>query len=256
VKLAGQVALVTGGGAGIGRGCALALARAGADVAVTDIRGESADAVTAEIAALGRRSVALARDAADRAAHEDAVGAAERALGPISIGVANVAGGVRKPFLELEEQDVRRTFALTLWAPFHLLQVAARRMVARGAGGSLVVISSVHATMPFKHDAPYNSGKAALNALARAAAVDLAPHGIRVNVVEPGWIDTPGQRRHSTEEQLRAGGSRLPLGRLGTIEDIGQAVAYLASSGAAMTGAVLRVDGGVSLPRAEIFVHG
>ena len=254
MRLAGQVAFVTGGGAGIGRGCSIALARDGADVAVNDIRIDAATAVAAEVEALGRRALAFTASAADRAALEQGLTAAERTLGPVSIVVANIAAGVRKPFVDLSEEDVRSVLAATVWAVFHALQAAARRMLERRQPGSLVVISSVHATMPFKHAAPYNAAKAAVNALARTVANELAPDRIRVNVVEPGWIDTPGQRRHSTEEQLRVGGSRLPLGRLGNIDDIGRAVAYLVSEEAAyITGSILRVDGGFSLPRPEIF---
>src|SRR5262249_7413624 len=158
---------------------------------------DAAAAVAAEVHALGRRAVALTADAADRGAVEQGFAAAERALGPVSIVVANIAAGVRKPFLDLSEDDFRSVLAATVWAVFHALQVAARRMIERRRPGSLVVISSVHATMPFKNAAPYNAAKAAVNALARTVANELAPDRIRVNVVEPGLTDTPGQRRHT-----------------------------------------------------------
>ena len=114
VRLAGLAAFVTGGGNGIGRGCALALARDGADVAVNDIRMDAATAVAAEIEALGRRALAFTADAADRRAVEQGFAAAERALGPVSIVVANIAAGVRKPFLDLTADDLRSVLAATI----------------------------------------------------------------------------------------------------------------------------------------------
>ena len=121
-------------------------------------------------------------------------------------------------------------------------------MAARGRGGRIVFISSVHALMPYSLSVAYNAAKAGLNHLARTMAVELADHRITVNAIEPGWIDTPAERASFGEAAIEAVGAGLPLGRLGLPEDIGQAAAFLASPGASyITGQVLRVDGGITM---------
>lgn len=118
-------------------------------------------------------------------------------------------------------------------------------MVAQGRGGSIVVISSVLAFIPMTRSLAYNTAKAGVEHMTATMAAELAPHRIRANVIEPGYTDTPGERQFATEDEIRQAGEKLPWGRLGSIEDLGQAAAFL-SSGAAdyITGAVLRVDGG------------
>ena len=245
-NLSGKTALVTGANRGIGRGCAVELARAGADIAVNyRSHAEEAEEVAAAIRALGRRAIVIQADVADRAASETMVRRTVEELGRIDVLIANAAFSIRTPFLEMTEQDMAVTLGVTLWGAFHCSQFAARDMVRRGEGGSIVMISSVHAVMAFKNSLAYNTAKAGLNHMARSMAAELTPQRIRVNVIEPGWTDTPGERRFSTEEQLRIGGSKLPLGRLGTSEEIGKGAAYLASDDAAyVTGSVLRIDGG------------
>ena len=121
-------------------------------------------------------------------------------------------------------------------------------MISQGSGGNIVVISSVLAHIPYVESSPYNGAKAAVNQMARTWALELAPHRIRVNTIEPGWIDTPGERAFATEEQLREEGAKLPLGRLGRPEEIAKAVAFLVSDDAAyITGSTLRVDGAITL---------
>jgi glucose 1-dehydrogenase len=173
-----------------------------------------------------------------------------KAFGRIDILVSNAAYSVRKPFLELEHDEWQGVLDVTLSGFFHTSQAACRHFVRQGSGASIVAVSSVHAMMAFKNSLPYNAAKAGLNHAARSMANELAPKNIRVNVVEPGWTDTLDELRFSTPEQLREQGKLLPMGRLGTIEDIGKAVAFLASEDASyITGAVLRVDGGFVLPR-------
>jgi len=138
-----------------------------------------------------------------------------------------------------------------LWGTFHCSQFAARQMAASGRGGSIVMISSVHAERAFPRSTSYNGAKAAVNQMALTWAAELAPHRIRVNVIEPGWTDTPGERTFYTEEQIREEGARLPLGRLGTPAEIARAARFLVSPDASyITGAILRVDGGIVLPKA------
>jgi glucose 1-dehydrogenase len=251
MRLQGKVALVTGASRGIGRASAIELARQGADVAINyRSHADEAESAAAAARAFGRRAIVVAGDVADRKADEALVEATVEQLGRIDILVANAARSIRKPFVELTQEDMDFTFGITFWGVFHCCQVAARRMIAQGSGGSIVVVSSPHAWVPFKNCVPYNSAKAAINQMAETIANELAPHRIRVNIVEPGWTDTPGERRHSTEEQLQEGGRRLPLGRLGTPEDVAHGVAYLASDDASyVTGSTLRIDGGFVLPR-------
>ena len=118
-------------------------------------------------------------------------------------------------------------------------------MLQRGGGGKIVFTSSVQALMPYARSVAYNAAKAGLNHMAETIAVELAPHRINVNVIEPGWIDTPGERKAFGEERIQQEGPKLPWGRLGTPADIGKAAVFLASDDADyVTGAILRVDGG------------
>jgi glucose 1-dehydrogenase len=243
---AGKVALVTGGNRGIGKGCALELARRGADVCL-NYRGhaEEAEEVARQVRALGRRALVFQADVAERAACRAMVERTVAEFGRLDVVVANAAYSIRKPFLEMEEEDMAATFAVTLWGAFHVAQFGARQMARQCEGGSIVFISSVHAVVPVPNSVAYNISKAGMNQMARTMAAELARLRIRVNVVEPGWTDTPGERAFATEEELQAGGKRMPLGRLATIEDIAYGVAYLASPEADyVTGTVLRIDGG------------
>jgi glucose 1-dehydrogenase len=251
MSLAGRVALITGGARGIGGATACELARRGADIAICDLSPcAAATPVIEEVRAQGRRVLYREADVADRAAVAKLVEDACAELGGIDILVNNAAFSVRKPLLELEVAEVERVWNVIQWGTFHASQLAARRMVAQGRGGSIVMISSVHAARPFALSTAYNGAKAAINHMARTWAVELAQYGIRVNAIEPGWIDTPGERAFYSQEQIREQGRKLLLGRLGRPEEIAAAVAYLVSGDAAyVTGACLRVDGGIVLPR-------
>ena len=246
MNLAGKTALVTGGGRGIGKGCALELARAGADVVLNDRPGSpDLAAAASEIQALGRRATAIEADVFSRAGCEQLVGDALASAGRIDILVSNPAVSIRHGFLEFPPDDFERVVHGTLIAGFHLSQLVARRMVDSGGGGKIVFISSVQAEMPFARSTAYNAAKAGLNHLAMTLAVELSKHRINVNVIEPGWIDTPGERKTFSSEEIDRVGPTLPWGRLGTPADIGQATAFLSSEAADyITGAILRVDGG------------
>ena len=246
LKLAGRTALVTGAAQGIGRGCALALARHGADLVVND-RADSAElqAVVAEIRALGRQCRAVCGDVFTRGGCEELVAGALAAAGRIDILVSNPAFGLRGFFLEYRPEDFDRVLQGTLTSGFHLSQLVCRHMVGRGGGGRVIFISSVVAEMPFARNFAYGAAKAGVNYLAQALAVEMFAHRINVNAIEPGWIDTPGERKTFSDEVIAAEGRKLPWGRLGQPADIGGAVAFLASAEADyITGAVLPVDGG------------
>jgi glucose 1-dehydrogenase len=243
MRLAGKKALVTGAARGIGQGCALELARAGADVAVNDVR--SAEATAAEIRSFGRQAGIVPGDVFVRASCESVVAGALEALGGIDILISNPARNDRAPFLEYDPDAFEQVIQGTLCGGFHISQLVARHMVERGGGGKIVFISSVHTRIPFARSVAYNAGKIGLNHMAFTIANELARHRINVNVIEPGWIDTPGEQESFGDEALARAGPNLPWGRLGTPSDIGKAAVFLASDDADyITGASLLVDGG------------
>src|SRR5262249_10138484 len=140
----------------------------------------------------------------------------------------------------------------TLFGGFHMSQLAAREMVRRSQGGKIVFISSVHARVPYARSVAYNAGKSGLNQMAGTIAAELLRHRINVNVIEPGWIDTPGEHETFGDDAIQKAAPSLPWGRLGTPEDIGKAAVFLASQDADyITGASLLVDGGFCLRAAS-----
>jgi glucose 1-dehydrogenase len=253
MKLLGKKALVTGAARGIGRGCALELARAGADVAINDRdMAPHVDAVVAEIQALGRYSSLVEGSVFERQSCESVVNQAIHALGRIDIFISNPALQRRADFLHFDPDTFTNVINGTLVGGFHMSQFVARHMVDQGSGGKIVFISSCHVHTPYARSIAYNAGKGGLNLMAFTIAAELYPHRINVNVIEPGWIDTPGEREAFGEEAISRAGAALPWGRLGTPEDIGKAAAFLASQDADyITGAALRVDGGIWLQHAH-----
>ena len=252
MTLSGRVALVTGGARGIGQATAWALARAGADVAFCDVVADTDSAETLDgLRETGHRSHYYRVDVSLRGPVLAMIDEIVSSFGQIDILINNAAVNIRKPFLDLEVDDVERVWSVGLWGVFHCSQAVARHMATRRTG-SMVMISSIHAHQPYPGNTAYNGAKAAVNQMARTWAAELAPFGIRVNLVEPGWTDTPGERQHYTEAQIASLGQQLPLKRLATPDEIADAVKFLVSDGAAyITGAALRVDGGILLPRAS-----
>lgn len=249
-KLADKIALVTGASKGIGRAIAIEMARNGADVVVNYSRSAGdANSAVAEIESFGRRAIAVQCDVGSRSQVEHLFDVALKTFGRLDVLVNNAAYSVRKPLLDLEVSDVERTWAVSQWGVFHCSQLAARQMVKQG-GGNIIVVSSIHSFRPYPNATAYNAAKAAVNHMAATWAVELAPNKIRVNVLEPGWTDTPGERVFYSEDFIAEEGKKLPLGRLATAEEVAKAAVYLASGDAAyVTGAVLRIDGGFSLTR-------
>jgi glucose 1-dehydrogenase len=253
MRLVGKKVLVTGAARGIGRGCALELARAGADVMVNDRElTAQAAATVAEIQALGQQSVFLPGDVFERQSCEILVERACKAFERIDIFVSNPAFQRRAPFLEFDAEVFAKVIQGTLAGGFYMSQLVARHMVNRGGKGKIIFISSGHAHTPYVNSIAYNAGKAGLNQLAFTIAAELYPHRINVNVIEPGWIDTPGEHEAFGDEFMSQTGVSLPWGRFGTPEDIGKAAVFLASDDAEyITGAALRVDGGIGLQHAR-----
>ena len=246
MTLEGKVALVTGAARGIGRGIVLRLAAEGADVVINDLHeNDDTAAVVREVEALGRRAIVCAADVSDRFAVAAMFERAVATFGHIDIVVANAAFSIREAVLDAAWDGIIRTLEVTQFGVFHTCQHGAQQMVAQGRGGKIVIISSVHAELAVPQSAAYNMAKAAVTHLGATMAAELAAHRINVNVILPGWIDTPGERTWSTEEEIQSGGKLIPWGRLGTPEDIGGVVAFLVGSDADyITGSTLRVDGG------------
>ena len=245
IDLSGKIALVTGAGLGIGRGCALELARAGADLVINDRPGSpNIEDAAEEIRALGRQCTTIESDVFSREGCENLTQRALEAVGRIDILVSNPAFGKRTGFLDFDPEDFDRVIDATYKAGFHMSQLVARHMVERGGGGKIIFISSVQAEMPFARNLPYGAAKAAVNHMAQTISVELIGNRINVNAIEPGWIDTPNERA-TFGDAIDDEGSRLPWGRMGLPADIGHAAAFLASDAADyITGAVIPVDGG------------
>jgi glucose 1-dehydrogenase len=250
LKLEGKISFVTGASMGIGRAIAIALANAGADVAINYYaHDEQAETVADEVRRAGRRALLLKADVADAAAVERMVAETVAKFGRLDIAVTNAAYSDREPFHEADLAGFRRSVDVTMWGAFHTLRAATRQMIRQGQGGSIVIISSPHAFIAVPRSMAYNMSKAAIDQMARTAAIELAEHRIRVNIVHPGWIDTPGERKYATEEQLQRGGEKLPWKRLGRPEEIARGVVFLCEPESDyITGSSLGIDGGVTLP--------
>jgi glucose 1-dehydrogenase len=247
--LAGKVALVTGAAGGIGRATAAALACAGADVAVNDLRLPPDGGVLAEVAAAGRRVLPLPADVSDQAAVETMVARVAAELGRLDVFVSSAVYSDRDPFTTADMAGFRRTIDVSMWGSFYALRAAANQMVKQGQGGAVVIVSSPHAEIAFPSCMAYNMAKAAQDQMARTAAMELLPHKIRVNVVHPGWTDTPGERKYFSDADLARVGPTLPAGRLARPDEIARGVLFLLDPAAEyLNGITLRVDGGLSLP--------
>ncbi|MEC8300975.1 MAG: SDR family oxidoreductase [Planctomycetota bacterium] len=253
--LNGQVAVVTGAGRGIGRAIALAVARAGADVAVNDLpESQTLQSVVQECQALGVRSMAMPADLGDRQQVEDGINQVVEQFGGLDVAISNAAYSDRELFHEADLSGFERTIQVTMWGPFYLVRAAARHMIAQKRGGSIVIVSSTHATRPIPGAMAYNMSKAAVEQMAKTAATELTEHRIRVNALRPGWVDTPGERKFFTEENLENLGSGLPMGRLGKPEEIAHGAVFLCDPASeSINGSVLTMDGGIQLPVEQMF---
>ncbi|MGW0657580.1 SDR family NAD(P)-dependent oxidoreductase [Streptodolium elevatio] len=255
IDLGGRTALVTGGGAGIGRAVCVWLARAGADVVVTDLRGEAAEETAALVAAEGVRSLACAFDATDPAQVARVVDAAVAEFGGLDIAVNNVgmtAGHGASAFVDWTPQGLRDVVGVNLMATAYSCQAEARAMIAGGRGGCIVNVSSGETTRPAPGLAPYGAAKAAVNHLTQTLAVELAPHRIRVNAVAPGTTLTEQVAASLTPEFQAALLGAIPLGALSEPDDMARLVLFVVSDLAAhTTGQFLLSDNGAFLSRSR-----
>jgi len=239
-----KIALVTGASRGIGRGIALQLGREGWDVCVNYIeRKDAAEAVVAELRAMGRRAIVYQADVADGGAVAAMVRAVEQELGPVSLLVNNAGIAGQCLFQDVTDELWNRYMAVNLGGARNTIRAVLPRMISEKEG-CIINISSMWGLRGASCEVTYCCTKAALIALTRSLALELAPSHIRVNCVAPGVIDTD-MVQVLGQETLDALAEQTPLGRLGTPEDIAHAVAFFASDKASfLTGQVLTADGG------------
>ncbi|MYV49625.1 2,3-dihydro-2,3-dihydroxybenzoate dehydrogenase [Streptomyces sp. SID2888] len=255
----GKVALVTGAAGGIGQAVVLALAAAGTSVAAVDLDTVGLRELERQATGKGLTVTGFTADVTSATQVEAAVTGAEERLGPIG-QLVSAAGVLRAaPALSLTEDDWEQTFAVNATGVFHVSSAVARRMVERGSGGSIVIVTSNAASVPRMHMAAYGASKAAAAAYTKNLGLELARHGIRCNVVGPGstdtamlrslWHDETGSEGslNGVPSEYRVG---IPLGRFATPENIADAVEFLLSDHAShITMHDLFVDGGAALGR-------
>jgi 7-alpha-hydroxysteroid dehydrogenase len=242
-SLSGQVAVVTGAGAGIGRGIARLFAGAGAAVVVSDLKAETAKAVADEIVAAGGQAASLACNVTKDEDLEAVVRAAIDHFGKLTILVNNAGGGGPKPF-DMPMDDFRWAYELNVFSVFRLSQLAAPHIEAAG-GGAILNITSMAGENKNQRMASYASSKAAENHLTRNIAFDLGPKGIRVNAIAPGAIKTDALASVLNADIEKAMLKHTPLGRLGEAEDIANAALFLCCPASSwVSGQILTVSGG------------
>ncbi|MBI4570896.1 MAG: SDR family oxidoreductase [Chloroflexi bacterium] len=247
MRLAGKVALVTGGGSGIGRGIAIRFAEEGADVAVADLNRAGAETTAEEIGKLRRRSLVIEADVGSRDDCERMVQETVAAFDRLDCFVANAGIGRGAPFLEMPEEVWDAVLRTNLTGVFLSCQAAARRMVEQGHGGRIITIASVAAERPAQGMANYSVSKAGVAMLSKVMALELAPHRITVNAIGPGVIDTP--LAAPLVAAIKAAERPVaPAGRVGAPKDVANLALFLASDEADyVTGELIFVDGGLAI---------
>ena len=245
--LTGQCAMVTGASRGLGRHFALTLARSGAQVALAARGIDRLEEAVKEIEGFGGSAVAVGVDVTDGKSVEACIKRAENALGPIDILVNNAGIAVTKSLLEHAEEDWDSVLDTNLKGTWLMAQEVARRMVRREQGGSIINIASVLGERGISQLPGYCASKGGIINLTRAMAVELAPHGVRVNTIAPGYIETDMNRQFFATQAGQRLIKRIPQRRLGQVEDL-DGVLLLLASGASryMTGSVITIDGGQS----------
>ena len=258
-SLDGKTALVTGGSRGIGAEIALALAEAGADVGILyRSRREEAEGIAGKVREMGRSACAIQQDVGDIDGLPAAVARVIAELGRLDILVNNAGIADLVPFQRVDREMMERTLRVNVTAPFFLSQAAARHMIERGEGGRIVNITSTNGFVAEALLSPYNASKGAMEMLTKSLAVELGPHGITVNSVAPGLIETEiGLDFPLKPAFWDYAKQHIPLGKLGNPKDVAGAVVFLAGeAGRYITGQHIIVDGGLlsdQFPRMQFY---
>lgn len=253
--LTGRIALVTGGGRGIGAAIVTRLAEAGAHVVIANRSGDVAEALAADLTG---RNLAVSTARFDEL-HRDGLrhlvhGVADR-LGGLDILVHNAGGCPWAQIEELDEDRLDQALSVNLTAAIWLIQAAVPLMRTRRYG-RILVTSSISSRVAMGGGAHYSAAKAGINAFIRGTAFELARDGITANTVEPGFIAKPGRGALSTPENMSRVARHIPMGRIGTADDVAYAMLYLASEQAGyLTGQTIVVDGGTTLPETGFAVE-
>lgn len=244
MDIEGKIAIVTGAAQGIGRAIAKRYVAGGAKVTIADVQVEKGRALAQELGV--ENCLFVECDVGDKAAVDAAVARTVERFGGLDIAVCNAGISHSADFLDLDEAQFDRVLRVNLKGPFLLGQAAARHMAKHG-GGAIINMSSINAVVASPHIVPYVVSKGGLNQLTRVMALGLAPHGIRVNAIGPGSIDTEQLANiiGNDEEARRKILARTPLGRLGQPEEMAEIAVFLASPSASyITGQVIYADGG------------
>lgn len=252
--LVGKNAIVTGASRGIGAAVAIALSKAGANVAINYFDDfDNAVEVAERCKEFGNKVRLAEGDVGCQSEVERIVGESVEEFGSVDIGVSNAAYSDREVFYDAEMKGFERTVQVTMWGAFYFVRAVTRKMLQKKTEGSLVVISSPLSWNPVPGAMAYNMSKAAIDQMAKTAATELIDKRIRVNIIHPGWIDTPGERKFFSEEKLQSLGAETPWGRLGKPEEIARGVVFMCDPASEfITGSTLLMDGGINLPVSEM----
>jgi glucose 1-dehydrogenase len=249
MRLKDKVALITGANSGIGKAIAERFAAEGAHVAVNYLPGGTRDADSAaEVATFGSTGIAVPGDVSKRADVERMVADIVAKFGRLDIAINNAGIEIKKPFLQVTDDEWNRVINVNLYGAFIVHQAAARQMVAQGQGGKLINISSVHEDIPFPEYTAYCASKGGMRMMMRNLAMELAPYQINVNNIAPGAIATPINQAVLNDPQAMANAiSEIPWGRFGKPEEVAAVAVFLASDEAVyVTGSTYYVDGGLT----------
>jgi glucose 1-dehydrogenase len=249
MRLQNKVALITGANSGIGKGIAERFAAEGAHVAVNYLPGgHRAEDVDAELKTFGTTGIAIPGDVSKRADVEQMIATIVAKFGRLDIAINNAGIEIKKPFVDVTDDEWNKVINVNLFGAFLVSQAAAKQMVKQGEGGKLIFISSVHEDIPFPQFTAYCASKGAIRMMMRNIAMELAPYKINCNNIAPGAIATPiNQAVLDDPVASKNAISEIPLGRFGKPEDVASVAVFLASDEANyVTGSTYYVDGGMT----------
>jgi len=245
-----RVAFVTGASYGIGAATALALARDGFDIAIAATRAENLSKTAPKLEATGRRVVPLSLDIRSPSGIERAMAEVISVLGRVDVLVNNAGITLRKKAVDITAAEWETVIATNVTGTFFMSQQMGRHLIGTGRPGCIINMASTYGVVGFPERAAYGISKAAIMHMTRMLAIEWAPHGIRVNAIAPGRVETNSPMRVSTStnpQYLEAARNRVPLRRFASSEEVAEAVRYLASPGASyITGQTLFLDGGLT----------